>query len=234
MNDHHTCLLCNIIKFTNSLQTFLQAARLNWCDITRVLNTLRDNLQAKIENPAQPPTSYFAQVQEFIDIARKIKIWINQSSSLSQTNKKISVGEREIELLQSILRKTKIAKKKERIASLEKDWDNFIKKQNYNFEIKLKDWCTDNKLISMYQNITKIITVASLIPPSTAEVERSFSLMNLIWTPLCKCLSGENLGYYMRIWKFPRNLTENYQQILSRLLEGAGTKSKSHEINHHL
>ena len=71
MNDHHACLLCNIIKFTNSLQTFLQAARLNWCDITRVLNTLKDNLQAKIENPAQPPTSYFAQVQEFIDIARK-------------------------------------------------------------------------------------------------------------------------------------------------------------------
>ena len=36
-----------------------------------MLNTLKDNLQAKIENPAQPPTSYFAQVQEFIDIARK-------------------------------------------------------------------------------------------------------------------------------------------------------------------
>ena len=44
---------------------------MNWCGISRVLNTLKDNLQAKIENPAQPPTSYFAQVQEFIDIARK-------------------------------------------------------------------------------------------------------------------------------------------------------------------
>ena len=54
----------------NSLQTFQQAARLNWCDIPRVL-TLKDNLQAKIENPAHPPTSYFARVQEFIDIARK-------------------------------------------------------------------------------------------------------------------------------------------------------------------
>ena len=37
----------------------------------RVLNTLKDNLQAKIENPAHPPTSYFARVQEFINIARK-------------------------------------------------------------------------------------------------------------------------------------------------------------------
>ena len=63
------CVLCHVIKFTNSLQTFLQAAQLNWFDIPRVLNTLKDNLQAKIENLAYPPTSYFARVQEFIDIA---------------------------------------------------------------------------------------------------------------------------------------------------------------------
>ena len=61
------CILCDVIKFTNSLQTFLQTARLDWCDIPRVLNTLK----AKIENPAHLPTSYFARVQEFIDIARK-------------------------------------------------------------------------------------------------------------------------------------------------------------------
>ena len=44
---------------------------MNWCDISRVLNTLKDNLQAKTENPAHPPTSYFARVKEFIDTARK-------------------------------------------------------------------------------------------------------------------------------------------------------------------
>ena len=44
---------------------------MNWCDIPRVLNTLKDNLQAKIENPAYLPTSYFARVQKFIDIAKK-------------------------------------------------------------------------------------------------------------------------------------------------------------------
>ena len=64
-------ILCDVIKSTNSLQTFLKAARLNWCDIRRVLNILKDNLQAKIENPAHPPTSYFAHTQELIDIARK-------------------------------------------------------------------------------------------------------------------------------------------------------------------
>ena len=141
---------------------------------------------------------------------------IKQSSSLAATNKKITDGERDIELLKSVLTKTKIAKEKQRTASLEKERVNLIKKQNYNFEIMLKDWCTDNKLISMHQDITKIIEMAALIPPSTAEVERSFSLMNLISTPLRKRLSAENLGHCMRICKFPRSLTENdYQQILS-------------------
>ena len=37
----------------------------------RVLNILKDNLQAKIENPAHPPASYFAWVKEFIEIDRK-------------------------------------------------------------------------------------------------------------------------------------------------------------------
>ena len=48
------CILRDVTKFTNSLPTFLQAAQLNWCDIPRVLNTLKDNLQAKIENLAYP------------------------------------------------------------------------------------------------------------------------------------------------------------------------------------
>ena len=43
----------------------------------------------------------------------------------------------------------------------------------------LKDWCTDNKLISMHQDITKIIEMAALIPPSTAEVEIVYQLK--IW-----------------------------------------------------
>ena len=302
-----------------------------------MLNTLKDNLQAKIDNPSHPPTSYFAWVQEFIDIARKtsggryqlrsyadcnlidfhanfIKVVIsdligekenafdipehllgflaidpwampsdaialekfrkqeikslvcfysssslishgkksvkpivnatsleaqlailkkffatkrlkyksNLSSSLTEANKKITDGEQEIELLQSVLTKTKIAKKKQRIASLEKERDNLIKKQNYNFEIVLKDWCTDNKL--MHQDITEIIEMAVLIPPATAEVERSFSFMNLI-SNMPKRLSAENLCHCMGICKFPRSLTKNdYQQILLRWLEGAGTK----------
>ena len=80
----------------------------------------------------------------------------------------------------------------------------------------LKDWCTDNKLISTHQDITKIIEMTALVPTSTAKAERAFSLMNLISTPLRKCLSAKNLGHCIRICKFPRSLTENhYQQTLS-------------------
>ena len=142
-------------------------------------------------------TSLEAQFDIFKKIvaAKKLKYEPSQSSSLSETNKKITNGKREIELLQSILTKTKIEKKKQKIGSLEKERDNFIKKQNYNFEIMLKDWCIDNKLISMHQDITKIIRIAALIPPSTAEMERSFSLMNLISTPLSKCLWTEYLEH---------------------------------------
>ena len=113
---------------------------------------------------------------------------------MDETNKKIIDGEPELELLQSVLTKTKIAKKKQRIASLEKERDNLIKKQNYNFEIMLKDWCTDNKLQSMHQDITKIIEMAALISPSNAKVDRSFSLINLISTPLRKHLSADKSG----------------------------------------
>ena len=154
---------------------------------------------------------------------------------MAETNKKITDGELEIELLKSVIAKTKIAKKKQRTVSLEKERDNLIKNQNYSFEITLKDWRTDNKLISMHQDITKIKEMTTLIPPRTAAMERSFSLMKLISTPLRKRLSAENLRHCMTICKFPRRLSENnYQQILSRWLKGAGTKSKSRRIDHRL
>ena len=89
--------------------------------------------------------------------------------------------------------------------------------------------------MSVHQDITKIIEMAALAPQSTAEVERSFSVKNLISAPLLKDLSAENLGHCMRICKFPRSLTENdHQQIISRWLEGAGAKSKSRRIDHRL
>ena len=59
--------------------------------------------------------------------------------------------------------------------------------------------------------ITKLLILAALIPPSTAKVERSFSLMKLICTKLHKQLTNENLIALMRICKYEGKI--NYKEI---------------------
>ena len=59
--------------------------------------------------------------------------------------------------------------------------------------------------------ITKLLILAALIPPSTAKVEQSFSLTKLICTKLCKQLTNENLIALMRICKYERKI--NYKEI---------------------
>ena len=91
--------------------------------------------------------------------------------------------------------KTNILKKKQKIRELEREADTLKHNQIYTCDLLPKDWC--------------------LIPPSTKEVERSFSLMNLILTPLRKRLLPENLSHCMHICKFPRALSDsNYKKIL--------------------
>ena len=73
--------------------------------------------------PVVNATNLEAQFDIFKKVVatKNLKYESNQSSSLAETNKKITDGEGEIELLQSVLTKTKIAKEKQRIASLEKE-----------------------------------------------------------------------------------------------------------------
>ena len=72
-------------------------------------------------------TSLEAQFDIFkkLAAAKRLKYESNQSLSLAETNKKVTDAEREIELLQSVLTKIKIAKKKQRIASLEKKGQSY-------------------------------------------------------------------------------------------------------------
>ena len=67
----------------------------------------------KSVKPIVNANSLQAQSDIFLKIvaAKRLKYEYNQSSSLAETNKKITDGEQEIELLQSIPTKTKIAKK---------------------------------------------------------------------------------------------------------------------------
>ena len=65
------CFLADVIKSTNTLQTYLQGARLNWYQIPREIARLIKTLTDKGDNPSQPPTSYFGQLQRYLDIAKQ-------------------------------------------------------------------------------------------------------------------------------------------------------------------
>ena len=58
-----------------------------------------------------------------------------------------------------------------------------------------------------------LLTLAPLIPPSTAEVERTFSLMKLFCTGKRKRLSNEDLGACMHICKYKELSECDFQKI---------------------
>ena len=107
-----------------------------------------------------------------------------QKAELNKVEEQIVSRKKEIKLLKSMLTKTHIEKKKQKIRELEREADTLKQNQIYTFNLLLKDWCADPALTSAYPDITTLLKLAALICPSTAEVERSFSLMNLILTPL--------------------------------------------------
>ena len=50
-----------------------------------------------------------------------------------------------------------------------------------------------------FPNNMKLLKLALLVPPSTSGVERGFSVMNLLVSPLLKSLSENNIDRLMRI-----------------------------------
>ena len=68
-----------------------------------------------------------------------------------------------------------------------------IKTKDYSFEVMLKQWA-ESGCATRHPDLTRILNLAALIPPSTAEDERMFNLMKLICTKLRNSLSQENLG----------------------------------------
>ena len=68
-----------------------------------------------------------------------------------------------------------------------------------------------------FPNLASLFKISLLIPPSTSNVERGFSVMNLICTPLRSSLSETNLDRFMRIClNGPEKLTDD---ILEELIE---------------
>ena len=95
-------------------------------------------------------------------------------------------GQNSKKLLNSISCKRKLIKvKKKNIQKLEEKVATLGIQQDYSFDILLKYWML-SPFSDSHKDMTAFILLGSLIPPLTAEVERYFSLMNLICTWLRK------------------------------------------------
>ena len=121
---------------------------------------------------------------------------------------------------------------KQQIKTLDKKIAELRKTQKMSFEIMLKRWYEKN-FQEKHHDISKMLEFAALIPPSTSEVERAFSLMKLICTRLRRSLAQVNLAHCMRISKY--ELTkDDFLQIIDKWLGAEDTKSKKRKISSRL
>ena len=88
----------------------------------------------------------------------------------------------------------------------------------------LKSWHS-SRLSQRQADTTKILTLAGLIPPSKAELEKSFGLIKLICTRLCHNLSSEHLCVIIKISKFRQFIDNGFKEKLQLRLTEEGTKS---------
>ena len=84
------------------------------------------------------------------------------------------------------------------------EWEAVKRLLGSNFKKKsmremLKHFVTDESLQLLYPNLTKIATIAAVIPVSTAECERSFSAIKRIKSVLRNRLKTTTLDCLMRI-----------------------------------
>ena len=59
------CFLADVLQSTNTLQRILQRARLNFLQIPIEVNKLLNTLRSKAYQPIEPPTCYFAKLNDF-------------------------------------------------------------------------------------------------------------------------------------------------------------------------
>ena len=147
----------------------------------------------------------------------------NKHSQLLLTAKnKLSVYKTELSTLDSKRKKLKLEKN---IKESEKEVEILEKKQKYSFDKMLFAWM-ENAAAVRHPDMTRLLEIAALIPSSTAEVERSFSLMKLTSTRLRNRMNQETLRDCMRICKFYHELDEtHYRKILEKWLKAEDTKS---------
>ena len=89
------------------------------------------------------------------------------------------------------------------------------KKPEESMALQLQELITNDMLVTMFPNVSKIASIGVTMPVSTASVERSFSQMKLIKTRLRNSLSESTLAQLMRIAiESPEKLTEDQLEAI--------------------
>ena len=140
-------------------------------------------------------------------LKKRIDYETKQKADLSKISMHLNGEKSKLATLSNILSKRKNIKIEKSIKTLENKKESLSKKQNYSFEVMLEQWMGSDYAVR-HCEIMKPLILAALIPLSTAEVKRSFSLMKLVCTKLCKRLTNENLTALMRICKYEGKIKE--------------------------
>ena len=179
------------------------------------------------------PTSLPAQYEAYktFVLKKRIDYEVKQREALNKATIRLEGEKSKLSTLSDILSKRKKIAIEKNIKKYESEKHLLSKKQNYSFEVALEQWIGSN-YAERHPEITKLLNLAALIPPSTAEVERSFSLMKLICTKLRKRLTNENLTALMRICKYQGDI--DYEDIKNTWLKADDTKSKTRRVNSRL
>ena len=105
--------------------------------------------------------------------------WETKHESAWETAKAcLNAEEKKKATLSFIYSKGKITNlEKKKIKSLKTKIEKLTKTKDYSFKVVLKQW-TESGCANRHLDITRTLNLAAVIPPSTAKVERTFSLMN--------------------------------------------------------
>ena len=97
-----------------------------------------------------------------------------KKAEMNKINEPLNREKSKLATLSNVPSKKKKTKIEKNIKMLEKEKKILLNKQSYNFEIELDGMELD--CVVQHGKITKLLILAALIPSSTTEVERLFSL----------------------------------------------------------
>ena len=172
------------------------------------------------------------QCKAFKTFAFKDKLkWENQQeAALANAKQFFEQGQDSKELLKSIPSKRKLIKVEKNVQKLEEKVATLGNQQDYTFDILLKSLML-SLFSDCHKDMTTIILLGSLIPPLTAKVVQSFSLMKLIYSLLRNRLLTKNLSHCTRICKSRYLRADEQDENLRLWLKADESKNKKRKVS---